>query len=79
MIQREYYANGLLKKEVQIHTGSITSTHQYEYDRLGRRTKYRMGNTEQDVINYIYPAGDSIVKMTVSATQWKLMRFRVWP
>jgi RHS repeat-associated protein len=55
-IVREYYANGLLKKETQKHAAD-TATHQYVYDRLGRRKEYHIGSPtgDQDHIYYTYP------------------------
>jgi RHS repeat-associated protein len=56
-LTREYYATGWLKKEVQSKPdGSLANTHEYGYDRAGRRTWYRIGNPsiETDSIWYRY-------------------------
>lgn len=44
-IEREYFANDLLKKEIQSNAnGTSPMTHKYGYDLAGRRTFYRVGN-----------------------------------
>lgn len=72
-VRREYWANGLLKTEVQSNkpipsAPPIISTHHYEYDSFGRRTAYHMGDAEQDHIFYRYAPGDR--SMTIKV-QWR--------
>ena len=71
-ISRTYYANGLLKTEIHsVIGGSSINTHEYTYDRAGRRTSYRIGPAtgSHDLISYRYDA--STGELRAIAVRWR--------
>jgi RHS repeat-associated protein len=70
VVTRTYYATGALKSEVQsAANGSAPYTHTFGYDRLGRRTWYRVGSaTSNDSVWYSY--APSTGDLTAVGVRW---------
>jgi hypothetical protein len=57
-ITRQYYADGMLKLEVQKH-GPNSSTHRYVYDRFMRRKEYHIGAPTGEQDHFLAQPDDS--------------------
>ena len=71
-VRRTYFANGLLDKEVQALIGGGNAfTHQYDYDAVGRRTSYKIGDTTSTHDDIWYRYNSTTGELKTIGVQWR--------